>query len=1534
MRETATKPKENPDEFLVEYTNRLIIQHLLLVEDHLLEYNREPTDQCLACLFWHLEKLIAYSSLECVKFEAMDAPTCQNLSGWSVRVQESIDGMTRDEALQFSKEAREFRYTMAEASVAQVSQSIIPDIGKAVITGVGIAGGFKLVDWVVERMRKSKAEEELREAVEEVKPEVTKLTGDIWNRMTPMGREQLGVKAGLDAEERGSRWIELWPEKKRALIREFKKEQELLVAKPPAVELMEEPRWCFGVKQVDRELGGLAKSLGIAQSKAMGFKKKLEVPIFICKGQSEMFASPVAVLDPYGSRCRDPESGQWILSDECGFEPTGISTSALGMDGLTHYDFEFKIVSLDNLVVSHDPFTFVPNPKYPKELQPRLRERAATKIQVEKIAANLEPDAVITDFHTLDRGAPIIGVDWVVEAGNGRVMGMIRATQDFPDKYDAYRERLRERIIDFGLKPKDVDSVDNPILVRLRITDVDRSNFTQEANSAATLAPSAIENARIDAQKITVGMLQELVVGENQSLEDALRSPKNQAFANRFLKTLPENVQASLVDAKGYLNRDGVHRMAMAVFVSAFQGDTGLRLAEKAFESLDMDVRNGINAIARSLGTLAQAEALIRSGDRDTKLSIGDDLAQAVTVYSAIKHTPALTVEKYLAQGQLLERELTDFQEQVLIVFDNYRRSPRKLGAVLSSYCQKVIDSPPPAQATLIPGVAISKVQLWEDAVRGAEAEIPLFEEVARMLEKTGKSKHGLIPAVKVEITRAEGLISETGKPVILPRDLDIGNVWEAADRILYQWSKTAPTQGYDKCDFLITWEDGETYEGRYDLKHHTVEYPDLAKHIYNFAMFHAGLWKSWMDEKQYRDYLGRSPAADMIPKFQHFLQTYELGVFNAIEDQVIGKAEGANLLAPVKLLTKEIRGKLPPLYSQENVKDPMVWVKFFTPDSSWTWYGIEFDGKDTFFGWVVGHEKEIGYFSLSELASTRGPMGLAIERDKWFRPMPLSEVKKLHEAGMSQARAKLAEFVAQMGNSNTPAGFPLDPRDETQEDMDRFYDWTKRAQPDDILGELCTRADYLGANLCIAKEGDELDKDWIEKCPYIGTMDVYNELGRLRFLCYKLTEKLPSSVMILGKDADLGYSEKESLIRTIIRDEIWLGHLRPDPQPVFDRAKALKKMALSELDKVYRSLKIIMYDVEKEVTKAIYLGMGKKVPAYLTERKDADPCKEISRMLKESPWGAQPMLDWAQRLKILADGAEGCQSLQEKAYEVAFDVIKIAQPMLMPIKVEEAQMGTRRHYFCDWMGHHPHREIIQILSDEEDPKCPYCHRIMTYGAFWGPAQAKAEPAQEEGYEPSVYAARKFGGKLYIFYKHIGSEKEAVKLVNQLYENWNVLAIATPDNDIWLPKKDAPLLINPEFLKRAGLKEAHPYARRDPQWIDVFKTTIVKHYVDYKDCHEGSVRVVKPQKDILVYLGCLKKDKWNAKTTTCSPNPTVVKTIVPNNAKYLKEVKEWAAIGIKVKYHGKEVGIEPKVGEDQEVKEVVEALKNPVEVSE
>ena len=97
-----------------------------------------------------------------------------------------------------------------------------------------------------------------------------------------------------------------------------------------------------------------------------------------------------------------------------------------------------------------------------------------------------------------------------------------------------------------------------------------------------------------------------------------------------------------------------------------------------------------------------------------------------------------------------------------------------------------------------------------------------------------------------------------------------------------------------------------------------------------------------------------------------------------------------------MKLITEEIKRLLPKLYEQDGKGyDAIAYVKFFTPDSNWTWYVTEFDGKDIFFGLVDGFEKELGYFSLKELQSVKGPLGLKIERDLYFVPTKLEELMK-----------------------------------------------------------------------------------------------------------------------------------------------------------------------------------------------------------------------------------------------------------------------------------------------------------------------------------------------------------------------------------------------------------------------------------------------------------------------------------------------------------------------------------------------------------
>lgn len=102
-----------------------------------------------------------------------------------------------------------------------------------------------------------------------------------------------------------------------------------------------------------------------------------------------------------------------------------------------------------------------------------------------------------------------------------------------------------------------------------------------------------------------------------------------------------------------------------------------------------------------------------------------------------------------------------------------------------------------------------------------------------------------------------------------------------------------------------------------------------------------------------------------------------------------------------MNLLPASIRKQLPKLYATEHIPsaDKISVLRLFTPDSSWVWHIVEFDGDDTLFGFLIGLEAEWGYISLAELQSVRGPLGLRIERDRYWQPKPMREAEPTYFA-------------------------------------------------------------------------------------------------------------------------------------------------------------------------------------------------------------------------------------------------------------------------------------------------------------------------------------------------------------------------------------------------------------------------------------------------------------------------------------------------------------------------------------------------------
>lgn len=116
--------------------------------------------------------------------------------------------------------------------------------------------------------------------------------------------------------------------------------------------------------------------------------------------------------------------------------------------------------------------------------------------------------------------------------------------------------------------------------------------------------------------------------------------------------------------------------------------------------------------------------------------------------------------------------------------------------------------------------------------------------------------KNPIQPAYII-LERGEGPSELCDRPVAV-------KTWAQADEVLWQWAETAPLSGYDKVDFLVVWNDGELYQGRFDLRRQDGLYGNhLPRHIRQFAGVYAGERKpAHLSEERWNRFLETiSPA-------------------------------------------------------------------------------------------------------------------------------------------------------------------------------------------------------------------------------------------------------------------------------------------------------------------------------------------------------------------------------------------------------------------------------------------------------------------------------------------------------------------------------------------------------------------------------------------------------------------------------------------------------------------------------------------------
>jgi hypothetical protein len=347
----------------------------------------------------------------------------------------------------------------------------------------------------------------------------------------------------------------------------------------------------------------------------------------------------------------------------------------------------FKVVEASILIASHD-IDGNENPLYPMELQPRDRSRDTSIAWVKKTAANLDPESLGRTSRA-DTGAPIVGPDWVVESGNGRTMAILEAYRT--GQAVEYKQWLIDEADYFKISAEKISVMQQPVLVRVRKSNIDRREFAVEANQDDKLAMTATERARSDAKRLTDDLVSRM--GESGDL----LATENALFLAGFLQSLGDAESAQYVTSNGKPTASLVARVQAAIFSKAYNDD---RLLELTADSAKPEIANVINALNSAAPSFIQAANVNQAGVEGITKQLTDSIELSLNKQAVDAVIGAINVvleakQKGMDVGELVgQRGLfgdTDPNIAAMAVFiAKNSRSGKRLGTAFRAMAEHI----------------------------------------------------------------------------------------------------------------------------------------------------------------------------------------------------------------------------------------------------------------------------------------------------------------------------------------------------------------------------------------------------------------------------------------------------------------------------------------------------------------------------------------------------------------------------------------------------------------------------------------------------------------------------------------------------------------------------------------------------------------------------------------------------------------------------------------------------------------------------
>ena len=373
---------------------------------------------------------------------------------------------------------------------------------------------------------------------------------------------------------------------------------------------------------------------------------------------------------------------------------------------------QYRVVSADDLIASHDASALEINPGYPSALQPRDRERVVMRQQVERMSNTLRPEE-LGEGRNLNQGAPLIRSDGVVLNGNGRTIAIARAQARNKERAAAYRDYLMENAETFGLSREAVEHVDNPVLVREVQGDISADTMNDIIGSTTGGSRmGASENAQADADKLTHTVMDTYVPNEKGDLTTAA----NRDFVAGILhKVVGQGELNAYLDKDGHVNADGIQRVKRALFAAAYGDD---EIVAKMAESTDDDTRNVSNGLMAAAPMMARLSV---KKDVPHIRELRDAIADAVKQLDTLRASGD-SVKDYLgAQALFSEHEDSAEMREILSFLDENKRSGKRIGNYFTHIAESLDGMENPTDSDLFETQLPSLMDVLEEAKTHAE---------------------------------------------------------------------------------------------------------------------------------------------------------------------------------------------------------------------------------------------------------------------------------------------------------------------------------------------------------------------------------------------------------------------------------------------------------------------------------------------------------------------------------------------------------------------------------------------------------------------------------------------------------------------------------------------------------------------------------------------------------------------------------------------------------------------------------------------